>query len=366
MLLRIYKNYIYTLLFSDINQAKLNSSGFPFLAYWFFCILLLSACPSSSPLTPSMERKYFEYYCSIILDMSINERQNFLSSKEGNLFKKKYEGEGYITYDEKNIQAFCEDIKTADHLKSDTAGSHRRGSRRKSSSRGGSSSSSPSPCPENGVFPPENQKLSYIRFEEYTNKYTEYTHKKYRKISNANNPEDKGEAEDENGDTHRQDIFLHSFFVNGQNVFIVIVDKELIEYEQEIPYYLYLSEVEANNGDRKSRRLELNPGKEYTIYYWPPTCADDPANSDKCECQTPDQTGCLSGKPEDPNWNRDALSSIQGLPSNILHIFSTVTFQVFSAKVNSESIGDYFQDQKQTVHLTSEKNGNCAYYADLI
>ena len=283
-----------------------------------------------------------------------------MSSKEGKLFKEKYKGAGYTTYDEKNIQAFCEYIKNEDSL--DKPGSHRRRSRGRSSSGGGPSSSSPTPCPENGVFPSENHNLSYIRFAKYANKYTDYTHKKYRKISRADNPEDKGEAENKNGGTHGQDIFLHSFLVGGQNVFVVIVDKELIEYKTGKTYYLYLSETEANNGDRKSRRLALNSGKEYTIYYWPPTCADDPANSNKCECQTPDQPGCLSGKPEDPDWNRDALSSIQGLPSNISHTFSTVTFQVFSAKINSESIGDYFQDQKQILHLASEKNGNCTYY----
>ena len=143
----------------------------------------------------------------------------------------------------------------------------------------------------------------------------------------------------------------------------MIFDKELIEYETGKTYYLYLSEPVANNGERESRRLELSPGKDYTIYYWPPTCSDDPANTDKCECQNPQQPNCLPGKPEDPDWNRAAATpQVVETFSDISDIFAKVTFQVFSAEIASDSVEDYFQDQKQIIHLASEKNGNCEYY----
>ena len=125
------------------------------------------------------------YYCERILNMSANERQNFLSSKEGELFKEKYKEKGY-KYDERDVQAFCEDIKNIS-LKPDRKISSKGSSSRRSSSR------SPRPCPESG-FPAENRKLSYIRFEEEeTNQYTEYIHKKYRNTT-GRNPEDTGEA----------------------------------------------------------------------------------------------------------------------------------------------------------------------------
>ena len=336
---------------ADMDRAK--SIGFSsFLIYLLFCALFLSACPpspSTVPPTPPIDDKDIIHYCERILDMSESERQIFLSSKEGGLFKKKYEEAGY-KYDERDIQDFCKDRKKGTTHSYRSSG---RSSRRRSSSR------SPRPCPDNGVFPPEDRQVSYIRFEGSANRYTKYIHKKYRSQT-AHDTGDIGEAEDESGNAHSQDILLRSFIIN--NVFALFLDKELIEYETGETYYLYLSESEANNGERESRRLTLNPGKEYTNYYWPPVCDDNPANSEKCECQNPDQADCLPGKPEDPDWNRDAVSSIKGLPSDILDIFSTVTFQVFSSEIDSNSIDDYFQDQRQIVHVTSEKGGNCKYY----
>ena len=228
-------------------------------------------------------------------------------SEDGKLFKEKYEKRGY-RYDERSVQAFCEDI-----IEDVSLNPGKKSSRRRSSRRGSSRRRSSYPCPENGEFPSENLKLSYIRFEEEASKYTEYTHKKYRKRSDGSNPADKGGAEDENGDAHDQDIFLYSFFVSHNNILVVFLDKELIEYETGKTYYLYLSELVTNNGNRESRRLKLRSGVAYTVYYWPPACNDDPSNSEKCECQNPDQPNCLLGKPEDPDWNRDALLSVQGL-----------------------------------------------------
>lgn len=197
---------------------------------------------------------------------------------------------------------------------------------------------------------------------EEANQYTKYTHKKYRNTS-GNNPEDAGEAEDKDGDARGQDILLNSFFVSHNNIFVVFLDRELIEYESRKTYYLYLSDVGAENGEGESRRMELKAAKEYTIYYWPPACSDDSANDDKCECQNPDEANCLSGKPEDPDWNRGALASIQGFSSTIVDVLTPVTFQVFSTEeIDSDSIGDYFQDEKQIVHIASEKSRKCKYY----
>lgn len=298
--------------------------------------------------------------------MSVAERQNFLSSEEGKLFKEKYEETGY-RYQEKDVEAFCEDIKDGSLLESDETDSSRRPrrrSRRRSYSGGGSSSrSSPRPCPENGEFPSEGSKLSYIRFDDTGGKYTEYTHKKYRQSTTGRNPSEKGEAEDENGDAHGQDVLLHSFFISHNNILALFLDRELIEYESRKTYYLYLSEVGAENGEGESRRMELKPGKDYTIYYWSPACANDSANDEKCECQNPDEPNCLPGKPEDPDWNRGVVTSIQGLSSIIVDALTPVTVQVLATEeIPSESISDYFQDEKQIVHIASEKSGDCEYY----
>ena len=365
LLSQIYKSYHSVPLLSKSARVTFRSSSFFFLACWFCCVLLLPACPSppTLPPTPKEKEKDIVYYCKRILDMNENERKDFLSSKEGELFKEEYEERGY-KYDERDVETFCRDVKDNSLLKSDKTGSSTR-SRRRSYSGGSSRSPRSRPCPENGEFPSENRKLSYIRFGRSANQYTEYTHKKYRNI-NGNNPAEVGEAEDENGNTHGQDILLRSFFIvsNNKNILVVILDKELIRYETGKTYYLYLSGITTNNGERESRRLELNPGNDYTIYYWPPACDDHPDNSEKCRCQNPQQSGCLSGKPEDPNWNRDGVTpqTVEGLSSQVVAIFSTVTFQVFSAEIDSNDIDDYFQDRKQIAHITSEKNEYCTYY----
>ena len=111
------------------------------LVFLFISSLLISCPGDNSPESDSRRQneKNIVSYCEDILYMSEKDKQNFLSSKEGELFKKKYEEEGYI-YDERDAQGFCEDITNSYRSSSSRRSSSRRSSR--GSSRRSSSSSS--------------------------------------------------------------------------------------------------------------------------------------------------------------------------------------------------------------------------------
>ena len=125
------------------NICSLQIISFIPLVFLLFGSSVFLSCTEDNSLEYDYRgqiEKDIVYYCEDILYMSEREKQNFLSSREAELFKKKYEEEGY-RYDERDVQAFCEDkIRKTNSYRSSS--SRRSSSRRSSRSRSGRSSGS--------------------------------------------------------------------------------------------------------------------------------------------------------------------------------------------------------------------------------